>query len=69
MGYDQNNNPLPHIDNETKNQLEVKNLIVQYVAESPIQGDEKNRLTYDLVGSGKAVVFIDGTAIDSTWRH
>lgn len=67
MGYDQNNNPLPHIDNETKNQLEVKNLIVQYVAESPIQGDEKNRLTYDLVGSGKAVVFIDGIAIDSTW--
>lgn len=66
-GYDASDNPIPHKDQETGEQVEVKNLIVQYAVENSISGDEKGRLDYQLVGSGKAVVFIDGRAIDATW--
>jgi hypothetical protein len=55
------------MDNETGKQIEVKNLIVQFVTESSIAGDEKSRLDYQLVGSGDGVVFIDGKAIKVTW--
>jgi len=67
MGYDENDNPIPHLDNETGKQIEVKNLIVQFVAESSIAGDEKNRLEYQLVGSGDGIVFMDGKSIKVTW--
>lgn len=67
MGYDENDSPVPHMDNETGKQIEVKNLIVQFVTESSIAGDEKSRLDYQLVGSGDGVVFIDGKAIKVTW--
>jgi len=67
MGYDENNNPVPHIDNESGKQLEVKNLIVQFVTESSISGDEKNRLDYQLIGSGEGLVFIDGVVTKVTW--
>lgn len=66
-GYDSAGNPIPHKDQETGQQVEVKNLIVQYATELSIAGDEKGRLDYQLVGSGKAVVFIDGKSIDATW--
>ena len=66
-GYDENDKPIPHIDNETKKQIEVKNLIVQFVAESSIAGDEKNRLDYQLVGSGNGILFMDGKATKITW--
>lgn len=67
MGYDSANNPIPHIDDVTKNQLMVKNVIVQFVTENKVVGDDKNRLDYDLVGSGKALVFIDGKVVEATW--
>ena len=66
-GYDSSGNPIPHKDQETGQQIEVKNLIVQYATELSIAGDDKGRLDYQLVGSGKAVVFIDGKSIDATW--
>lgn len=66
-GYDASDNPIPHKDQETGQQIEVKNLIVQYATELSIAGDEKGRLDYQLVGSGKATVFIDGKVVDATW--
>jgi len=66
-GYDAEGNPIPHKDQETGQQVEVKNLVVQFVTESSIAGDEKGRLDYELVGSGKALVFIDGKVVDATW--
>ena len=66
-GYDSSDQPIPHKDQETGEQVEVKNLIVQFVLEDSIAGDEKGRLDYQLVGSGKALVFIDGKVIDATW--
>lgn len=66
-GVDSEDNPIPHLDQETKEQVSAKNLIVQFAVESTISGDEKNRLEYELLGSGKALVFIDGKVIDATW--
>ncbi|MBP7927773.1 DUF3048 domain-containing protein [Patescibacteria group bacterium] len=67
MGYDETDAPLAHLDQETKEQIEVKNLIVQFVTEAPVEGDDKSRLTYELIGSGKGLVFIDGKVIEVTW--
>ncbi len=67
-GYDSDNKPIPHLDQETNKQIEIKNLIVQFVPEVAIEGDDKNRLTYELVGTGSGIVFIDGKAIEVTWR-
>ena len=67
MGYNAQGEPISHNDNESKKQLSAKNLIVQFAAESSIKGDEKNRLDYQLVGSGKGLVFEDGKVIQATW--
>lgn len=66
-GYDASDQPIPLVDQETGAQVEVKNLIVQFATEDSVAGDEKGRLDYQLVGSGKALVFIDGKVIDATW--
>ena len=67
LGYDQNDQPIPHLDNETKKQIEVKNVIVQFATETSIPGDDKNRLDYELIGTGTAKIFTDGKVIDATW--
>lgn len=67
MGYDSEGNPLPHADQETQDQIEISNLIVQFVAESAIEGDDKSRLEYQLIGSGTGLVFLDGKVMDVTW--
>ncbi len=67
MGYDGAGNPIPHVDQETNEQITVTNLVVQFVPESGIVGDDAGRLDYALVGSGSGIVFIDGKAINVTW--
>lgn len=67
LGYDEKNNPIPHIDNETKKQITAKNVIVQFATEISIPGDEKHRLDYQLIGSGTGYVFEDGRVISITW--
>jgi len=67
MGYNAQGDPISHMDNESKKQLSAKNVIVQFTAESSIKGDEKNRLDYQLIGSGKGLVFEDGKVIQATW--
>lgn len=67
VGYDANDQPIPHRDNETGEQLQVKNVIVQFATETSIVGDEKNRLEYELEGSGEAYIFEDGRVISATW--
>jgi hypothetical protein len=67
-GYDANDKPIPLMDQEkTTQQVEVKNLIVQFATESSIVEDVKGRLEYQLIGSGKALVFIDGKVVGATW--
>ena len=47
--------------------MAVENLLVQFVAEAPIIGDDKSRLEYELVGSGSGLVFVKGKVIEATW--
>ncbi len=67
MRYNAQGEPVSHNDNESKKQLSAKNVIVQFAAESSIKGDEKNRLDYQLIGSGKGLVFEDGKVLQVTW--
>ena len=66
-GYDPSGEPISHRDQDTDGQIEVKNVIVQFADEIPVEGDDKNRLSYDLVGSGTGLVFMDGTVVEVTW--
>ncbi len=66
-GYDLSGEPISHRDQDTDEQIEVKNVIVQFADEIPVEGDDKNRLSYDLVGSGTGLVFMDGTVVEVTW--
>ncbi len=66
-GFDAEGNPIATKDQETGEQVAVKNVIVQFAKETPIEGDEKHRLEYDLVGSGSGLVFRDGGVMKVTW--
>ena len=58
----------PHVDAYTNVQYHPKNVIVQFVPAWPIRGDTAGRLDMELVGSGPAYFFLDGTAVKGTWR-
>ena len=61
---------LPQIllDRETKNEIRVKNVIIQLAEEFPIPNDDKNRLDYRVIGSGKSYVLLDGKVIEGNWK-
>lgn len=44
------------------------NLVVQFVSMGLIPGDNAGRLEMELNGSGKAIVFRSGAAVDGTWN-
>jgi len=58
----------PHIDRNTNQQIRVKNVVVQYMSTS--YGTTRigeQTVIMGTPGSGKAVIFRDGTAIEGTW--
>lgn len=60
---------VPHIDRNPNTQIQVKNIVLEYVPTSyGIQPDGKPETDLHIVGSGQAVVFNDGTAITGTWN-
>jgi hypothetical protein len=63
-----NNEPQILIDDLTKKDVRVKNVIVQFADEVPIPGDTQGRLDYVLIGEGKGLVFRDGIVIPSKWK-
>ncbi|PIS22086.1 hypothetical protein COT50_03835 [candidate division WWE3 bacterium CG08_land_8_20_14_0_20_41_10] len=67
VGFDSVGKEVAHVDELTGKQISVKNVIVQFATENRVVGDEKNRLDYVLVGSGKGYVFLDGKVIEVTW--
>lgn len=67
MGLDANDSATPHVDNETKQQITAKNVVIQFASELSIPNDDKNRLDYKLIGSGQGLVFVDGHVIKATW--
>lgn len=58
----------PHIDRTTRNQIHVKNVVVEYMPTSyGYTKINEQTVIMKTVGSGKAIVFRDGTAILGTW--
>lgn len=58
----------PHIDRNTNQQIKVKNVVVQYMPTS--YGTTRigeQTVMMGTPGSGKAIVFTDGGAIEGTW--
>lgn len=68
VGYDESGNPIAHKDQETSEQIKIKNLIVQFATETNVLDDDKGRLEYELVGTGEGLVFIDGVVYPVTWN-
>jgi hypothetical protein len=66
-GYYSDGSPVPTIDENSGDQVSVKNVVVQFADEVPVEGDEKNRLSYQLIGSGSGLVFTDGDVVEATW--
>ena len=65
--YKRVNGGQPHLDLETKQQLTAKNVVVQFAKETD-GVDEHAHVLYGTIGTGKALIFIDGKAIEGTWR-
>ncbi len=66
--YSRNNGGVPHIDKNTEKPMTAKNVIVMFAKESPANdGYEGGHLLYKVVGSGDALIFQDGKAIEGSW--
>lgn len=48
--------------------IAAKNIIIQILPNSLIEDDEKGRLDMSVLGSGKAIYFIDGERIEGVWK-
>jgi hypothetical protein len=63
----------PHIDTLTGEQLQVRNVIIQYVniSESDIVEDVSGSLglSFQLTGSGRVQVLRDGNLVEGTWKR
>ncbi|HWQ14361.1 MAG TPA: DUF3048 domain-containing protein, partial [Roseiflexaceae bacterium] len=58
----------PARDAATGEQLRAKNVVVLEVQEAPIPGDPKGRIEQQVIGTGKARLFMDGVEREVTWR-
>jgi hypothetical protein len=58
----------PARDAVSGEQLRAKNVVVLEVQEAPIPGDPKGRIEQQVIGSGKARLFMDGVEREVTWR-
>jgi len=64
--YLRSNGGQPAMDLDTNEQLSAKNVVIQFVKETgPL--DEHLHMYYEVVGTGKAIIFQDGQAISGTW--
>jgi hypothetical protein len=64
----ENNQPQLLIDDLSKSEVRVKNVVVQFANEVPIPNDDKGRLDYELVGEGNALIFRNGKVIPAKWK-
>jgi len=64
--YFRYNGGIQAIDLNTDEPLQFKTVIVQKVKETFAEDIEKHML-YEVIGQGKAIIFMDGVAIDATW--
>lgn len=64
--YKRDNGGAPHVDMNDKAPLDAKVVVVQYVKEIGPLGVNKHML-YEIIGTGKGLVFQDGTVTEATW--
>jgi len=65
--YKRSNGGQPHTDFLTGEQIIAKTIVIQYVKEiGPV--DDLKHMLYDLIGSGKALVFQDGEVFSARWQ-
>lgn len=65
--YTRSNGGVAHLDRDDNSPLTAKVVVVQYVKETgPV--DPLKHMYYEVVGTGKAVVFQDGLATEGTWK-
>lgn len=69
-GYLRSQNGKPHTDKNNSKQITAMNVVTVFMNESAVNdGYEKGQhLFYDTIGSGKAVVFQNGEALEGTWK-
>jgi len=67
--YRRSNGEESHKDLNNQQQLEAKNIVVQFMKESPANDGYPGNvhLLYGTIGEGKALVFQDGRAIEAKW--
>jgi hypothetical protein len=58
----------PHLDGLTGKQLVFKDVVVMEVKEARRAGDPKGRIDQQVVGQGRARIFMDGIGQDAVWR-
>ncbi|HUC87046.1 MAG TPA: DUF3048 domain-containing protein, partial [Candidatus Saccharimonadales bacterium] len=59
----------PHIERNTGQQIQVKNVVVEFVPTSyATQADGKPETDMNLIGQGQALVFEDGGVTQGTWN-
>jgi hypothetical protein len=56
----------PHIDAQTKKQLVVDNIIIQFAPTKII--DAEGRLAIDFIGKGKGIIFFKGSSEEISWE-
>lgn len=64
--YARDNGGAPHVDLDSNQTITAKVIIVQFAKEEgPL--DEHKHMLYDVIGTGKALVFQDGNVVQATW--
>lgn len=67
--YKRINGGTAHLDKNSGKQLTAKNVIIVFAKESPANdGYPGGHILYKVIGSGDALVFQDGKAIEATWN-
>lgn len=68
--YKRKNGGTDHLDLNSNRQLETKNIIIQFERESNANDGYPGNvhLLYKTIGSGKALLFLDGQVIEGTWN-
>ena len=56
----------PHIDANTKEQLSIDNVVIQFANTKVI--DEEGRLAIDFIGKGKGLIFFKGSSEEIIWK-
>jgi hypothetical protein len=67
-GFDDKDSPILLKNRKNLKTVNVKNVVVQFAEEKPIENDDQNRLDYVLIGQGEALYFFDGKVQKGVWK-